>query len=61
MAAPDALPRPAGQVHHEGLSRAAAGSGPGAGSRGSTGLAPSAGTGTVRLDSGEGKFPDNGP
>ena len=61
MAAPDALPRLAEQVHHEGPARAAAGSARGAGSRGPTGLAPAAGTGTVRLESREGKYPDNGP
>lgn len=62
MAAPDALPRLAEQIHHEGLARAAAaGPGQGAGSRGPTGLAPAAGTGTVRLESREGKYPDNGP
>ncbi len=61
MTAPDALPRLAGHVHHEGLARVAAGSGQGTGSRGPTDLAPAAGTGTVRLVSGEGKFPDNGP
>ncbi len=61
MAAPDAFPRLAEQVHHEGLARAAAGPGQGAGSRGPTGLAPAAGTGTVRLESREGKHPDNGP
>ncbi len=62
MAAAYALPRLAEQVHHEGLTRAAAaGPGQGAGSRGPTGLAPAAGTGTVRLESREGKYPDNGP
>ncbi len=62
MAAPDALPRLAGQVHHEGLARAAAaGPGQGAGSKGPTGLALETGTGTVRLENREGKYPDNGP
>ena len=51
-------PPPVGpeQVHHEGLARAAAGRGQGAGSRGPTGLAPAAGTGTVRLENREGNI-----